>query len=278
MAQEEFYPAALTIAASDSGGGSGVQADLRTFNAAGVYGCSVITAVAAQNPRRVLAIQPLSAQIIREQLIAVLDAVALKVVKTGMLVNRDIVHSAAEVLKKRRLPLIVDLTVFSAKDDEEVLAAVKDELLLQSSMAVLNIPECEWFLQKKISGNDYAAGAAMFAEHFKCNCVLVISGTEAITVIDQKIYKLAVPAVADLAEYADHGAGCTFSAGIAAMIAYGNSWKDAVRAAGAHVFGALNETAHIGRELDAMYPPLEDYSRQVSMKAINSGDGRKGRR
>ena len=278
MDQEEFYPAALTIAASDSGGGSGAQADLRTFNAAGVYGCSVITAVTAQNPRRLLAIQPVSAQMVRDQLISVLDAVAVKVVKTGMLVNKDIVHSAAEVLKKRRLPLIVDLTVFSVKNDEAVLTSVKDELLPQSSMTILNIPECEWLLQKKLSGNDYAAGAVMFSEHFKCNCVLVISGTEAITVIDRKAYKLAVPAITDLAEYADHGAGCTFSGGIAAMVAYGNSWKDAVRAAGAHVFGALNETAHIGRELDAMYPPLEDYSRQVSMKALTGGDCRKGKK
>ena len=111
--QDDFYPVALTIAGSDSGGGSGIQADLRTFNAAGVYGCSVITAVTAQNPRQITAVAAMEEALVKAQLESVFSAIKVKAVKTGMLANEKIVKTVAETLKKYKLPLIVDPVMFS---------------------------------------------------------------------------------------------------------------------------------------------------------------------
>ena len=127
MNKEEFYPVALTIAESDSGGGSGVQADLRTFNAAGVYCCSVITAVTARNPRQITSFEVMPAKLVREQIKSVMEALSVKSVKTGFLANADIVETVADEFKTHRMPLIVD-TVFAApgkRPDSDMLQAMK---------------------------------------------------------------------------------------------------------------------------------------------------------
>ena len=131
--QEEFYPVALTIAGSDSGGGAGIQADLRTFNAAGIYGCSVITAVTAQNPRSVSCFEAVSVDVVQAQLKAVIPALAVKAVKTGMLANREIVHTVSRFLKQYKLPLVVDPVMISTSGsrllDADGMQAMKEELL-----------------------------------------------------------------------------------------------------------------------------------------------------
>ena len=97
---EEFYPAALTVGVSDCGGGDGIQADLRTFNAGGIYGCSVITAITAQNPDEVRKVDVLPPETVVEQLETVLDAFPIRFAKTGMLASRAIVESTAKLIKK----------------------------------------------------------------------------------------------------------------------------------------------------------------------------------
>ena len=82
----------------------------------------------------------------------------------------------------------------------------------------------------------------------------------------------------DMEEYTDHGCGCTLSSGITAMIAAGNNFRNALTAAAAHVFGALTETAHIGKNLDAMYPPLDDYSSAITLRSLEKNSERKGSR
>ena len=84
------------------------------------------------------------------------------------------------------------------------------------------------------------------------------------------------PAIADLDEYTEHGSGCTLASGITAMIATGNNWRNALIAARQHVFGALSETAHIGKNLEAMYPPLEDYSNAITLRSMEKTIERKG--
>ena len=101
-------PSVLTIAGSDSGGGAGIQADLRSFNAFKVYGCSVITAVTAQNPFEVRRVDILPASSVRSQLESVLDAFPIRYAKTGMLANREIIECVADVAGKYDLQLIVD--------------------------------------------------------------------------------------------------------------------------------------------------------------------------
>src|SRR5579859_8028570 len=102
-------PIALTIAGSDSGGGAGVQADLKTFAALGVHGTSVVTCITAQNPRRVVAIEPCSPALLRSQLTAVFDELEPHAIKTGMLLSAEIIRAVARFLKSYRdIPLIVD--------------------------------------------------------------------------------------------------------------------------------------------------------------------------
>ena len=276
--QEEFYPAALTIAGSDSGGGAGIQADLRTFNAAGVYGCSVITAVTAQNPRQVAGIAAIAPEMVKSQLECVFSAIAVKAVKTGMLANAKIVETVAEVLKKHNLPLIVDPVMISTSGsallDKDGCEAMKKLLLPMASLITPNIPEAEYLTGRKLKNEkDYAEAAMFLADTYKCNILLKTGHAAAagkisdVAVLEKKLYLLTSPRVNDLEKYTTHGTGCTLSSGIAAMIAAGNNWKDALIAAKAHVFGALNETAHIGKKLDAMYPPLEDYTSSVSLRS-----------
>ena len=289
--QEDFYPVAMTIAGSDSGGGAGIQADLRTFNAAGVFGCSVITAITAQNPREITHVAAMTPETVEAQFRTVISALAVKAVKTGMLANASIVKTVAGLLKKHRFPLVVDPVMISTSGtrllDEDGLQAMKNELLPLANMITPNIPEAEWLTGSKLRNQaDYIQAAMLLAQNYKCN-VLLKTGHSAdkgskicdIAIIDQTAYLLASPRVGDLSEYASHGTGCTLSSGITAMLAAGCSWKDALRAAKAHVYGALNETAHIGKDLDGMYPPLEDHSKFITLAKLTAAkDSGKGPR
>jgi len=288
--QEDFYPAALTVSGSDPSGGSGIQADLRSFNAAGVFGCSVITAVTAQNPGNIDRITAMPPELVEAQFDSVMSAVAVRAVKVGMLADSSVVRSVIRFLKKKRLPLVVDLVIFSAAGkqllDAEGMQLLKDELLPLADLITPGIREAEWLLARKLTcQDDHIKAAAELAENYKCNVLLNtasanVSGNQVgdIAVIGGKSYLLAVPRIGDLSEYAVHGMSCTFSSAVTAMLAVGNNWKDALCSAKAHVYGSLCETALIGRELEAMYPPLEDYSRFVSLRSLNSAPGRKERK
>lgn len=276
----ERIPVALTIAGSDSGGGAGIQADLRTFSANGVFGTSAITAVTSQNPTAVARVDALPPDAVAEQIRSVLDVIDIRAIKTGMLFSAGIIQRVAECLKPVKLPLVVDPVMISTSGsrllDEAGLQAMKNELLPLASMITPNIPEAEWLTGSKLRNQpDYIKAATLLAQEYKCN-VLLKTGHSAengnricdIAIIDQTPYLLASPRIGDLSEYASHGTGCTLSSGITAMLAANCSWKDALRAAKAHVYGALNETAHIGKELDGMYPPLEDYSKFVTLAKL----------
>lgn len=280
---EEFYPAALTINASDCGGGDGIQADLRTFNAGGIYGCSVITAVMAQNHKQTAACEALAPELVESQYKSVSSAIALRAVKTGMLVNSNIVKAAAKFLQGCKVPLIVDLQMISADGkalmDKDAMELVRTQLLELADLIILNIREAEWLLKRKLNNqNDCIAAAEEIAKLGKGKRCLLKNCTAPdrqgkvsdIAVLGSEIYLLSAPAVEDLNETALHGADSTYSAAVTAMAASGNSWRDALRFAKAYIYGSLNETASIGKGIDAMYPPLEDYSKAVTMRRWNN--------
>ena len=131
--KNKIYPAALTIAGSDSGGGAGIQADLRTFNAFGVYGCTAITAVTSQNPKRVTRIDALPAEGVVSQIDTVLEAVAIRHAKSGMLFSAEIVSAVADAVKRHRIPLVVDPVMVSTSGsvllENSAIEALKRELL-----------------------------------------------------------------------------------------------------------------------------------------------------
>ena len=162
------------------------------------------------------------------------------------------------------------------------LETVQKELLPLASLIILDIPGAESLLNSKLKNEkDYTDAAMQLADKYKCNILLKnghISGGKVcnIAVLAKKLYTLASPDIADLDDYTLRGIDSTLSSGITAMLAAGNSWRDSLTAAQAHVFGALNETAHIGKGLDAMYPPLEDYSRQITLRSLEKSTISKG--
>ena len=272
--QEEIYPVALTISGSDSGGGAGIQADLRTFNAYGVYGCSVITAVTAQNPDGIRRLDMIPADGVRAQLDAVLPRMAVRAVKIGILGSAENVHAAAEALKGSSIPKVLDPVLVSSSGSKllkgDGIQVLKDELLPLADWVTPNIPEAEVLLGRSLSGERaYAEAAREIAGRWNCICVLktgraedVAEAADFAALPDGKVFTVTTPRLPDLGKAA-HGTGCTFSAAITAVLAQKQSWKTTLKQAKSFVFGSLAEPALIGKKLYAMYPPVEDYDAHV---------------
>ena len=278
--QENYYPCALTIAGSDSGGGAGIQADLRTFSAIGVYGCSVITAVTSQNPRQLTKIDVMPPETVCSQLEAVLSCFHISAMKTGMLANADIIKATASMLKKyiSVIPLVVDPVLISTTGkrllEKKAEKTLKDELLPLATWITPNIPEAETLLDRELP--DFASrvrAAIDIAERWNCSCILktghdLSDEGEASDIIVHKkrIYTIATPVIPDTT--ATHGTGCTLSSAIAGLIATGNNWRDCVCEAKAFVYGSILEAAMVGPKCEAMYPPLENYRALVTLNEL----------
>ena len=276
--EREFYPAALTIAGSDSGGGAGIQADLRTFAAFGVFGCSAITAVTAQNPLEVKRVDAIPAAGVDAQIKAVLPAINIRAVKTGMLLNAEIIKAVVENLTGKNLALVVDPVMVSTSGarllEEDAIAVLMDELLPLATWITPNIPEAELLLERKIKTHEDAINAAMeFGRRWDCSVILkaghfdVTSGVAAdIIYHEEKVYELSSPRLADCK--ASHGTGCTLSAALVAAMALDVPWKKALRMAKGFVYGSLDESISIGSKIEAMYPPGESYQGKTLLSRI----------
>ncbi|QSH41783.1 bifunctional hydroxymethylpyrimidine kinase/phosphomethylpyrimidine kinase [Lentisphaerota bacterium ZTH] len=277
--EKEFYPAALTIAGSDSGGGAGIQADLRTFSAYGVFGCSAITAVTAQNPCRVNRIDAIPAEGVSMQVNTVLDKIDIRFAKTGMLLNAEIINAVAETLESRKINLVIDPVMVSTSGsrllEQEAVEALNNRLLPLADWVTPNIPEAEILTGMSIADRDEAIRAAgVIAEKWHCSVIIKAghfdekSDVAADIVINNgKIYELSSPRMTGT--LASHGTGCTLSAAIAAGFALGLPWRKVLRMAKGFVFGSLNESVEIGHEIEAMYPPQESYQGKTLLSRID---------
>ena len=269
-------PCVLTIAGSDSGGGAGIQADLRTFYASGVYGCSVISAVTAQNPDKVRKVDTLPAESVKAQLESVLESFPVRFAKTGMLANREIIACTAEAIQKYDLEIIVDPVMVSTSGtrllEASAIGAIKEKLFPLAKWITPNIPEAELLCGKTLAGENALADAAEFLyKKYKCN-VLLKSGhaitTEEIRDIvcyKGELFTLSSPVVKINGNTA-HGTGCTLSAALAANSALGKSWQEALISAKSFVYGSLCESRQIHDRLSQMYPPQNDYSGRIVLK------------
>ena len=275
-----FFPAALTIAGSDSGGGAGIQTDLRTFNAFKVYGCSVITAITAQNPDEVRKVDILAAETVAAQLETVLAAFPVRFAKTGMLGNSTIVRKVSELVQKYALRLVVDPVMISTSGtillEDSAIEAMTGKLFPAAEWITPNIPEGELLLQKKLStADDLADGALTLYRKYQCNVVLkgghLSGGREMSDIVcyQGKLFTLKSPA-AEITGNTAHGTGCTLSAAIAANLARNRSWQDSLLNAKAFVYGALCESQRLSGTLVQMYPPEKDYRDQVSLQDFSS--------
>ena len=254
---------ALTIAGSDSGAGAGIQADLKTFAAYGVYGTSAITAVTAQNTLGVTAWEPVSTELVIAQIEAVGGDLPPGAVKTGMLATAAIVEAVAAAIASLDLPNLVVDPVMLAKGGarllrEDAVAAVRTELLKLAEVATPNIPEAEVLVGSSIRTLDDMRAAARRIRALGPRVVVVKGGHLAIgrsgdlggdDVVDVVCtpdgeFDLRGPR---LETRHTHGTGCTFAAAIAAGLALGHPVDEALRSARAYLEGAIRHAPRLGR-------------------------------
>ena len=245
---------AMTIAGSDSGGGAGIQADLKTFAAYGVYGASVVTAVTAQNTLTVSEVVDLPDTIIRSQIDAVATDIRPMVVKTGMLSNSQTIHTVAEKLAEHRLaPLVVD-PVMVAKGGarllrEDAVDALKTALLPMATIATPNLPEAAALLGRPIISEDDMLDAAKAIVELGAKAVVVKGGhlAGAATDIFYDGENVRVFTASRIETENTHGTGCAFASAIAAELIMGSEVRDAVRNAKRFVTEAIRSAPNIGR-------------------------------
>jgi len=249
-----ILPVALTIAGSDSGGGAGIQADLKTFAALGVHGTSAITAITAQNTVTVTRILELPVEMIRAQIDAVVEDLAPAAAKTGMLSSPEIIECVAEALRDHRLTQLVVDPVMVAKGGAKLLhddavEALRRRLLPLAAVVTPNLPEAEVLLGRRIATLDEQGRAARDLLKLGARAVVVkgghSSGAESVDVFADGQRELSLPA-RRLDTANTHGSGCVFSAAITAELAKGAGLQEAVAAAKAFISGAIEAALEIG--------------------------------
>ena len=248
MHQTRTYHRVLTIAGSDSGGGAGIQADLKTIAANGCYGMSVITALTAQNTRGVTAIHAVPVDFVTAQLDAVLGDIGCDAVKIGMLFSSELIRAVATGLRRHGVTTIVLDPVMIAQSghkllQDEAIAALKEELIPMATIITPNLPEAEILLNRKVGSlAEIHQGAAQLAA-LGCQNVLIKGGHLAGDSDDhlflRRDRRLVVLPASRISTVNNHGTGCTLSAAIASFMALGKEIEPAVRLAKEYISGAI---------------------------------------
>jgi hydroxymethylpyrimidine/phosphomethylpyrimidine kinase len=243
----------LTIAGSDSGGGAGIQADLKTFAAHGVHGTSAITAVTAQNSLHVVDAFALPPRQVVAQMEAVAADMPVAAAKTGMLANRGIVEAVAEAVPRLRLPHLVVDPVMVAKGGDALLdagavRAYVDALLPLAELVTPNLPEAAALLGRPVRSKDEMRAAARDLHALGPGAVVVKGGHlegEAVDVFfdGRRLEELSAPRIPTANT---HGTGCTFAAAVAARLGRGDALLDAVRGAKEFVTAAIRASYAVG--------------------------------
>jgi hydroxymethylpyrimidine/phosphomethylpyrimidine kinase len=246
---------ALTIAGSDSGGGAGIQADLKTFAALGVYGTSAITALTAQNTVGVSGVHAVPAEFVTQQIEAVAADIGCDAVKTGMLASSAIVEAVAAAIAALDLPNVVVDPVMIAKGGdrllhEDAVHAMRTTLLRLARVVTPNVPEAEALSGTVIRSLDDMRRAAAIILTLGPGAVIVkgghLAGDEAIDLLVHPPREQLLRAPR-LHVRSTHGTGCTFAAAVAARLALGDALDEAALAAKEYVTGAMRHGIDIGR-------------------------------
>ncbi len=235
----KIIPTALTIAGSDSGGGAGIQADLKTFAVMGVHGTSAITSITAQNTREVRAVHDIPPEVVVAQIEAVVDDIGVDAAKTGMLSNSSIVNAVAKTVERYGFPLVVDPVIVAKSGARLLREEAVDELLKSliplAKVVTPNVFEAEVLSNTKVANlSDAKRAAQTIVEDYGCEAAIVkgghVEGEYSIDVMYYRgtFYEFKGPRILTKNT---HGTGCSFSAAIAAGIAKGKDLVDAVRAA-----------------------------------------------
>jgi hydroxymethylpyrimidine/phosphomethylpyrimidine kinase len=263
------YPRLLSIAGSDSGGGAGIQADLKTFSALGCFGMTAITALTAQNTRGVRGIHGVPPQMLSDQIDAVVEDIGVDAVKIGMLHSPEIVRAVADAIDRHALPHVVLDPVMVATSgavliDSPAIASLVSELFGRAVLITPNLDEASLLVGRTLTKEADMQSAAHELLAKGARAVLVKGGHLAGEVVSDLLqvagaapHWMRAPRIATANT---HGTGCTLSSAVAAFLALGYSLIDAVEAARAYVRGALAaganvKTGHGGGPLNHGFAP-----------------------
>jgi hydroxymethylpyrimidine/phosphomethylpyrimidine kinase len=252
----ETIPVALAIAGSDSGGGAGVQADLKTFASLGVHGTSALTCVTAQNPNRVRAIQACRPEIVRAQMEAVFEALPPAAVKTGMLYSAEIIRAVVQFFRrKRNVPLVVDPVMIATSGARllkpSAVQLLKTRLLPLATLVTPNLDEAGVLTGRDLKSVEDLRWAAKEIRR-KFGCAALVKGghlprsREAVDIFydGENELLLSAPFVKGRRT---HGTGCTYSAAITGYLARGHGLPEAVARAKEYISQAIVQSRAIGK-------------------------------
>ncbi|MGH7977528.1 MAG: bifunctional hydroxymethylpyrimidine kinase/phosphomethylpyrimidine kinase [Limisphaerales bacterium] len=254
MPKRKILPVALTIAGSDSGGGAGIQADLKTFAALDVHGASAIACLTAQNPKRVLEIETCPPKMLRQQIEAVFEELQPTAVKTGMLFSKTNILVVIEFFRNKKCPLIVDPILVSTSGakliEPKALKILREKLLPLAALVTPNLSEAEMLSGEKISSIEQMRAAAKKI-HSQFGCAVLVKGghlkntREAADIFfDGKTELfLSAPFVKGIRT---HGTGCVYSAAICAALALGHDLPRAVQVGKEFITNAILQSYKIG--------------------------------
>lgn len=246
-------PHVMTIAGSDSGGGAGIQADLKTFAALGTYGTSVLTAITAQNTREVAAIAEVPEEVVIAQIDSVMEDIGSDAVKTGMLSSKQIIANVVDRLEAwGPSHLVVDPVMVSKSGvpllSTDAIETLREELLPMATVVTPNLPEAEILAQQDVRSQQEMESAARTLHDRGVDVVVIkgghLEGTPVDFVFDgASSHWLEAPRV-DTTN--THGTGCTFSAAIAALLSHGCEYLEALQLAKLYITNALEQSYSIG--------------------------------
>ncbi|MCF8233127.1 MAG: bifunctional hydroxymethylpyrimidine kinase/phosphomethylpyrimidine kinase [Bacteroidales bacterium] len=259
MKNIQYYKKALTIAGSDSGGGAGIQADLKAFSANGVYGMSAITAITAQNTEGVRDIHPVPVEIIESQIDSVMEDIGTDAVKIGMLHSSQVIKTVLRSLQKYQMHnVVLDPVMVATSGDkllkDDAIETLIKELLPVASVITPNIPEAEIILDKKINTKEDFKNAARELSQTGAESVLLKSGhfkgneLTDIFYISSQDELIEIP-FKRIDTKNTHGTGCTLSSAVASWLALGYTLKEAIRKGMEYTHQAILEgsTYQIGK-------------------------------
>jgi hydroxymethylpyrimidine/phosphomethylpyrimidine kinase len=244
----------MTIAGSDSGGGAGIQADLKTFSALGVFGTSTLTAITAQNTIGVTAVHEVPTDVVSAQIDAVMMDIGADAVKTGMLSSSAIVETVAEAIRRHGIEnLVVDPVMVAKSGDrllrEEAIASIRDTLLPLAAVVTPNIPEAEDLTGRAIRTDDDVRRAAVSISAMGARAVVIKGGHRDGPPTDllydgEQFREFTTERIPSMNT---HGTGCTFASAVAAGLAHGLETPQAVARAKEYVTAAIRAAYPIGQ-------------------------------
>jgi hydroxymethylpyrimidine/phosphomethylpyrimidine kinase len=244
---------ALTIAGSDSGGGAGIQADLKTFSALGVFGMSALTAITAQNTLGVTAVHEIPPEIVAAQIDAVLSDIGADAVKTGMIASSEIIRVVAAKVREHGIStFVVDPVMVATSGDrllrEDAVEALRTELLPLATVVTPNLPEAAVLIDQEVTSLEGMREAARAIVGLGARSVLVKGGHlagDAVDVFYDGSTFTELPA-RRIETTSTHGTGCTLASAIAALLARGESLENAIGNAKVYVTAAIERAYPIG--------------------------------